>query len=124
MLVVVNRSQFARHLSAKISTPIYILISEQVASGAEAFAYGLQAWKRATLVGGRTLGAAHPGESHYREDLQMNFSVPFGYVVNPVTGRDWEGIGVLPDVEAPDDSALEVALNLAWTKIDFVQTEQ
>lgn len=104
-----------------VHTPIYVLISEQVASAAESFAYALQTQKRATLVGGRTLGAAHPGESHYREDLQLNFSVPNGYAVNPISGKDWEGVGVIPDIESSDATALDTALERAWMDIGYSQ---
>lgn len=93
--------------------PLYILTNRLVASAAEDFAYSLQARQRAVVVGGTTLGAAHPGTSHYREDLQLSFGMPHGYVVNPVTGTDWEGTGIEPDVVADDDDVLETAVSLA-----------
>ncbi len=99
--------------------PLFVLTSGLVASGAEDLAYSLQARGRATVVGSKTLGAAHPGESHYREDLQLSFGMPHGYVVNPVTGTDWEGVGVIPDVETPDDAALTTAIELAWRAVGY-----
>jgi hypothetical protein len=35
--------------------------------------------------------------------------VPFGRPVNPVTGTNWEGVGVAPDIVVPADEALAVA---------------
>ncbi len=99
--------------------PIYILTNFYVASGAEDLAYSLQAQGRATIVGKKTAGAAHPGTSHYLEELQLNFSMPHGYVVNPVTGKDWEGTGISPDVKSKDAHALDTALSLAWQDIGY-----
>lgn len=103
--------------------PLYVLTSRLVASGAEDLAYSLQAQGRAKIVGATTLGAAHPGTSHYRDDLQLNFSMPHGYVVNPVTGKDWEGVGVAPDAQASDEDALETAKRLAWEKLGYAPAE-
>ncbi len=103
--------------------PVFILTSRLVASGAEDFAYSLQARERATIVGGATLGAAHPGASHYREDLRLNFNMPHGYVVNPVTSEDWEGVGVAPDVEAADEEALDTAIALAWEQVGYTPAQ-
>lgn len=99
--------------------PIAVLTSLYVASGAEDFAYSLQARGRAVIIGERTLGASHPGESHYNEALQLNFSVPHGYVVNPVTQTDWEGSGVEPDIKATPESIMDTALKWAWEQINY-----
>ena len=99
--------------------PLFILTSLYVASGAEDLAYALQARGRAVIVGSKTLGAAHPGTSHYRADLRLNFNMPHGYVVNPVTGGDWEGVGVTPDVEASEDKALETSKSIAWSQLGY-----
>ena len=92
--------------------PVYILISRQTFSAAEAFTYDLQALKRVTVVGEPSGGGAHPFE--YRK-ISEHFvlSLPEARSVNPVTGKDWEGVGVLPDVRVPADQALEEALRLA-----------
>ncbi len=105
------------------NAPLYILTSRYVASGAEDFAYSLQARGRATIIGAKTLGAAHPGASHYNENLQLNFNMPHGYTVNPITGADWEGIGVIPDVETPGKDALATAKHLAWKALGYAAND-
>jgi hypothetical protein len=45
-----------------IEKPVYVLIGEHTFSGAEEFAYNLQALDRALLIGEATGGAAHPCE--------------------------------------------------------------
>jgi hypothetical protein len=40
-------------------------------------------------------------------------SIPFMRVVHPVSGGDWEGVGVQPDVQCAAIDALTTALCLA-----------
>ena len=92
--------------------PVYVLISRRTFSAAEAFAYDLQALKRVTIVGEPSGGGAHPFE--YRK-LSEHFmlSLPEARSVNPITGKDWEGVGVIPDVRVDAERALDEALKLA-----------
>lgn len=92
--------------------PLFVLIFGQTFSGAEEFAYDLQALKRATIVGEASAGGANPASSWvvYRD---LRISIPIGRAINPVTGTNWEGVGVKPDVEVAADSALSAALELA-----------
>lgn len=91
--------------------PLYILISERTFSAAEGFAYDLQALGRATVVGERSGGGAHPFE--YRP-VHPHFvlSLAESRSINPVTGGDWQGTGVTPDEPAPAADALQRALEL------------
>jgi hypothetical protein len=88
--------------------PLYLLISGDTGSGAEAFAYSLKHMGRATLIGETTKGAAHPVT---KEVVQGVFDVrlPYGRPINPVTGSNWEGKGVEPHIAVPADEALKVA---------------
>lgn len=92
--------------------PLYILTSRRTFSAAEAFAYNLQALGRATVVGEVTGGGAHPFE--YRR-VHPHFAVdlPEAKSINPITGTNWERVGVKPDVAVPADQALDKALELA-----------
>ena len=89
--------------------PVYVLTSAYTFSGGEEFAYDVKALKLATLVGEVTGGGANPtGGVPLPGGLQA--SIPFGRAENPVTGTNWEGHGVDPDVTVPAADALRVAL--------------
>ncbi len=92
--------------------PIFVLINHATFSGAEEFAYALQSRKRAIIVGQVSGGGANPASSFVvYKDLRISISL--GRAVNPVTGTNWEGVGVKPDVEVPAEEALDVAVELA-----------
>jgi len=99
------------HVSGKRMTdvPVYVLTSQRTFSAAEEFSYNLKNLKRATLVGETTGGGAHPVESRFLADVHLLVRVPFGRAVNPITGTNWEGTGVAPDIKVPADKALETA---------------
>jgi hypothetical protein len=92
--------------------PVYIVISRRTFSAAESFAYDLKALKRATVVGEPSGGGAHPFE--YRK-LTAHFVLWLvtGRSVNPITGGNWQGVGVQPDVAVAADHAVEKAITLA-----------
>ncbi len=91
---------------------VFVLTSNQTFSAAEEFAYSLQVLKRATIVGETTGGGAHPGEGAALLGRHGMF-VPSGRAINPITRRNWEGTGVVPDVEVNANLALETALSIA-----------
>lgn len=96
--------------------PVFVLVDKDTGSGAEEFAYDLQAMKRATLVGETTAGAATPGG--YRP-LAHGFVafIPMQIVANTLTGTHWEGVGVVPNVAVPAAEALPKAHRLALEAI-------
>jgi hypothetical protein len=96
--------------------PVYVLTSDQTFSGAEEFAYDVQTQRRGEIVGDTTGGGAHPG-SLRRVTEKFGVWVPAGRAVNPVTGTNWEGKGVIPDVPVAADAALRVAHLRALQKI-------
>jgi hypothetical protein len=89
--------------------PVYVLTSSRTFSGGEEFAYDVKALGRATLVGELTGGGANPTGG---VPLGNGFvaSIPFGRPENPITGSNWEGHGVDPDIAVPAGEALGVAL--------------
>lgn len=99
-----------------VDKPLYVLTDGKTGSGAEEFAYDLQALRRATLVGETTAGAATPGG--YRP-LAHGFVafIPMQIVANTITGTNWEGVGVIPDVNVPAADALTRAHRLALEAI-------
>jgi C-terminal processing protease CtpA/Prc len=92
--------------------PVFVLTSERTFSAAEEFAYNLQSHRRATVVGRRTRGGAHPGGPR-PVSAHFEVFVPDGRSVSPITQGNWEGTGVLPDVDVPEEDALRVAQVLA-----------
>ncbi|WP_370947873.1 S41 family peptidase [Amycolatopsis sp. cg5] len=88
--------------------PVFVLTSASTFSGGEALAYDLQQCGRATVVGETTAGGANFGDYHAVTD-QLDLSVPDGYPVNPISGTNWEGVGVRPDIPVPAADALKVA---------------
>ncbi|HEX6684377.1 MAG TPA: S41 family peptidase [Candidatus Limnocylindrales bacterium] len=95
-----------------LDRPVYVLISEKTFSGGEEFCYNLKALGRATLIGQTTRGGAHPTEAiPLTETLEI--TLPFARAINPVTGTNWEGTGVEPDITVPSEQALTVAYHKA-----------
>lgn len=96
--------------------PVYVLTSRFTFSGGEEFAYDLQTRKRATIVGETTGGGAHPGRPFPVSD-QIDLFAATGRAINPVTGTNWEGTGVSPDVAVPKEEALNTAYRMALEQI-------
>ncbi len=96
--------------------PIYLLTSDQTFSAGEEFAYDLQSLGRAKVIGGVTGGGANPT---YAFRLTDNFGVamPTAQSINPRTHKNWEQTGVKPDIQVPQEQALEVARKLALSEL-------
>jgi hypothetical protein len=92
--------------------PVFVLTSKRTFSGAEEFSYNLKNLKRATIVGEATAGGANLVSQHRIDDHFM-IAVPHAEAVNPISGTNWEGTGVEPDVKVPADQALDVAEKMA-----------
>ncbi len=89
--------------------PVFVLTSGRTFSAAEEFTYNLKNLKRATLVGETTGGGAHPVDLHRVKGYPVAMRLPFGRAINPISGTNWEGTGVEPDVKVPAPEALAVA---------------
>ncbi|MCA9729130.1 MAG: S41 family peptidase [Candidatus Eisenbacteria bacterium] len=96
---------------------LYVLTSSYTFSGAEEFSYNLRNLDRATLIGERTGGGAHPVDRYAYPSLGIFAMIPFGRAINPITGTNWEGVGVEPHIEVPADQALDVAYTKALTTL-------
>ena len=91
-----------------LEKPVYVLTSGRTFSGAEELAYNLKALERATLVGERTLGGANPVELHQLSPF-FDVLLPTCRSINPITGTNWEGVGVEPHIAVPAAEALATA---------------
>ncbi|MFT4927530.1 MAG: hypothetical protein ACI8WB_003641 [Phenylobacterium sp.] len=96
--------------------PIYVLTSAFTFSAAEEFAYNLQSFGRATIVGETTGGGAHPVFAR-KISSHIRVIVPYRRAWNPITKTNWEGVGVIPDIKATAEDALAVATRAALKKI-------
>jgi C-terminal processing protease CtpA/Prc len=89
-----------------------VLSSAETFSGGEDFCYTLQAQGRAEVIGETTGGGAHPTRM-IPISTTMAIWVPFARSVNPVTGTNWQGTGVVPDIAVPAGQAYDVAYRKA-----------
>lgn len=92
--------------------PLFLLTGPTTPSAAEGFTYHLKHLGRATVVGSRTAGAAHPVVIRPAGDGFVAY-VPAGRPISPLTGGNWEGTGVIPHVEVPAEEALATAHRMA-----------
>jgi hypothetical protein len=95
-----------------VDRPVYVLTSSHTFSGGEELCYNLQALGRAELIGETTGGGAHPTRP-FPISGAVHIGIPFARSVNPVTGTNWEGTGVTPDVAVPEAEAYDVAYGKA-----------
>ncbi len=103
--------------------PVYILTSNTSFSSAEWFSYVLKNLDRATIIGQQTAGGAHPVD---RKVVDSNFfiQVPIGEIKGPKYGKDFEGLGVTPDITVPAHKALAVAHRAALTQLAEANPEK
>ena len=99
-----------------VGKPVFVLTSKGTFSAAEALSYWLKNLKRATLIGETTMGGAHPTQTRPIDD-RFSVRMPYARSINPITGTNWEGTGVEPDVKVVAEQALDVALKLAAEQI-------
>ena len=95
-----------------VDRPVYVLTSHRTFSGGEELCYNLQALGRAELIGETTGGGAHPTRG-FPVSPAVHIGIPFARSINPVTGTNWEGTGVVPDVAVPEAQAYGVAYGKA-----------
>jgi hypothetical protein len=96
---------------------VYVLTSDYTFSAAEEFTYNLQNLKRGTVVGKTTGGGAHPGGTHLIYESYLCF-IPSGRAVNPISKTNWEGTGVVPDLQVDTEDALTRA---HWMALDSLR---
>ncbi len=93
----------------RLDVPLFILTGPNTFSASESFAYDMQALRRARLVGEPTKGGAHSTDVFGIDD-RFEFYISTERSVSPVTGGNWEGSGVIPDIRVPAAAALDAAL--------------
>ncbi|HMJ46629.1 MAG TPA: S41 family peptidase, partial [Ferruginibacter sp.] len=96
--------------------PLYILVSKRTSSAAEAFAYTLQSFKRATIMGDTTNGEANPGYA-FVLNSDMFIMIPTSVNKNVITHTNWQGVGVVPDILISSSKALDAAQGNAYKEL-------
>lgn len=95
----------------RVGTPLYVLINSKTGSAAEYFAYTLQAFDKALIVGERSAGAAHMND-FFELPHGFRISISVAAPINTKTQKNWELTGVIPDYETASDLALQKSLAL------------
>jgi hypothetical protein len=91
---------------------VYVLTSATTFSGGEHLSYDLQQLGRATVVGERTRGGAHSREG-FPVHPHLEATISVAESVSPITGGNWEGTGVRPDIDVIASQARDTAYRLA-----------
>lgn len=84
-------------VEVRYDKPVYVLTSKDTFSAGEECAYDFQTQERGTIVGETTGGGANPGDDFAIGHDFVAF-IPTGRSINPVTLRNWEHVGVQPDI--------------------------
>ena len=104
-------------LSEKMSSlPVFVFINSTTGSAAEAFSFGLQGVGRAIIIGQRSSGAGHR-VMYERLPHGFGLGLPVGAAINPKTGKGWEGVGVIPDMETEVGATLEELLGVVRARV-------
>jgi hypothetical protein len=89
--------------------PTFLLTSPRTSSGGEAVAFLLQERHRAELIGEGTWGGANQVPPPRAVTQAFEALIPNGHTTSALTGKNWEGVGVVPDIPVKAESALRVA---------------
>jgi C-terminal processing protease CtpA/Prc len=95
-----------------VDVPLFLLTSKNTFSAAEMLAYDLKVSRRAVLIGDSTGGGANSVDL-FKIDDRFEIYISTGRAINPVTGSNWEGLGVIPDILVSSEEALDTAIVLA-----------
>lgn len=101
--------------------PLAVLINRESGSGSESLAYSLREEQRATIIGSRSAGAAHPVRDAVALPGGFALYIPQYRQEGRVSHTDWEGVGVRPDVEAGSSDAKMLAWEFLRQKLGEAQ---
>jgi uncharacterized protein (TIGR02246 family) len=102
---------------------LYILVGPRTVSAGESFAYTLQQYGRAKVVGEKTAGAGY-NNIIIPIGQGFGFSISIGRPEHPRSGKGWEAVGVQPDIAVPVASALDAAHKAALQKLISQTTDE
>jgi C-terminal processing protease CtpA/Prc len=93
-----------------------VIINGRSASGSEVFTLALKENKRATIVGQKTLGCLGATSENPLPGA-ASIHVTVEEFVGGVTGAKYNNIGIPPDVQADDATAVAKAIEILQQKI-------
>ncbi len=97
-----------------------ILIGPRTSAEAENFAFAMQAWKRAAVVGSRSAGVATASRP-YAISGSLAAQIPDARVTLPLTRTGWQG-GVVPDLATDGDALKEAKRHILTDRLAHVTT--
>ena len=103
-------------LPAEYQLPMALVVNGRSASASEVLTIALKENKRATIVGQKTLGCLG-AESPNPLPGGASLHVAVQEFVGAVTGSKYNGIGIPPDVQADDATAVDKAIEVLKQKI-------
>lgn len=95
-----------------------ILVGPRTSAEAENFAYAMQAWQRATVVGSRSAGVTTASTSWLLAGHLVAI-IPDARVTLPLTRRSWDG-GVHPDVVTRADALTQAKRRILQDRLAHV----
>lgn len=105
----VSRANPVFRLPEEYQLPIAIVQNDRGGSGPEVFALFLKENDRATIVGGKSIGCLGATSPTGLADGTAIFIVTQEFV-GAVTGTNYNNVGIPPDIEADDATAVQVAV--------------
>ena len=96
--------------------PVFVLTSARTFSGGEAMVDAMRTWRHTRVVGERTRGGSNAALPTKATD-HFVVGVPFMKTLNVATGKNWNGVGIEPDVAVPAEKAQDTAHLLALESV-------
>lgn len=91
-----------------LNKSIFILVSENTFSLAEQFAYAMKHFDKAIIIGQTSSGAAHAIDFMVVDDNYL-IQLPISRSIHPITKKDWEVTGVIPNIITDNNETLKAA---------------
>ncbi|MBS1590941.1 MAG: S41 family peptidase [Bacteroidetes bacterium] len=107
-IVVQNNVLGAAGASKMFNSKLYVLTNYRTFSAAEWTAFVLKNRKRTVIVGEKTAGGSHPS-NQIAISNKFSINIPIGIMVDAITQTQFEGIGVIPDIQVSANDALVYA---------------
>lgn len=99
----------SHNTAQKYSGKVSVLVNVNTASAAEALTFVIKNKARGKVYGSRTSSDAHVQLGITVDNLIAY--IPHARAVDPVTGKNWEGVGIEPDYDVVSKEYIELVFN-------------